>query len=114
MTISDRIYDLLRSRNMSQTEFCKKTGIPQSTVCDWKRKKINPSADRILKICEVLEVSPYELLQDESGAGEARIDYRVVSAGTPGYDMLIEYEKLGDRQKERIMGFMCAMRSEDS
>ena len=62
MIISEKIFALLEQRGMSQKEFSERTGISQSTISDWKRKQTNPSADKILKICEVLQVSPYELL----------------------------------------------------
>ena len=38
-TISDRIFELLKERNMSQKEFAQKTGIAESTISDWKKKK---------------------------------------------------------------------------
>ena len=54
MIISEKIFALLEQRGMSQKEFSERTGISQSTISDWKRKQTNPSADKILKICEVL------------------------------------------------------------
>ena len=62
MIISERIFDLLQKQGMSQKEFSEKTGIAQSTISDWKRKKTNPVSEKILIICEVLGVTPYELL----------------------------------------------------
>ena len=62
MLISERIYQYLEEKGMSQYEFAKKTGISQSTVSDWRRKGTNPSADKIMIICDVLGISPYELL----------------------------------------------------
>ncbi len=62
MTISERIFELIRERGYSQKEFSKKTGIAESTISDWKKKGTNPVSDKILIICEVLEVSPYYLL----------------------------------------------------
>ena len=64
MKISEKIFLLMEKKGMNQFEFSKKTGITQSTISDWKRKKSNPSSDKIMKICEVLEVSPEELLRD--------------------------------------------------
>ena len=64
MIISEKIYLLMEQRGISQKEFANRTGISQSTISDWKRKKTNPAADKIMKICEVLHVSPYELLSD--------------------------------------------------
>ena len=53
----------LEKRGMSQKEFSEKTGIAQSTISDWKRKKTNPSADKIMIISDVLDVSPFDILQ---------------------------------------------------
>ena len=44
----------MEERGMSQIEFSKATGIAQSTISEWKRKKTNPAADKIMVICEVL------------------------------------------------------------
>lgn len=64
MTISERIFKIMEEREISQIDFSKETGIAQSTISDWKRKKTNPSADKIMIICNALNVTPYELLQD--------------------------------------------------
>ena len=62
MTISENIFKLIGERGMKQNEFSKRTGISESTISDWKRKGTNPASDKIMIICEVLSVSPYELL----------------------------------------------------
>ena len=43
MNISGKIFELIREKGMTQKEFGKRTGIPQSTISDWKSKKLNPS-----------------------------------------------------------------------
>lgn len=63
-TISDTIFEIIREKKMTQKELAGKTGIAESTISDWKKKKNNPSADKILIICEVLEVSPYRSLRE--------------------------------------------------
>ncbi len=62
MTISERIFELIKERGYTQKEFSKRTGIAESTISDWKKKGTNPVSDKILIICKVLEVSPYFLL----------------------------------------------------
>lgn len=64
MIISERMFNIMNDKKITQLELSKQTGISQSTIADWKRKKTNPSADKIMKICRVLEVTPEELLQD--------------------------------------------------
>ena len=54
MLISERIYQYMSEKGISQKEFSSRTGISQSTISDWKRKGTNPSADKIMIICEVL------------------------------------------------------------
>ena len=64
MIISERMFLIMEQKGISQLEFSHGTGISQSTISDWKRKKTNPGADKIMKICKFLEVKPEELLQD--------------------------------------------------
>ena len=54
---------------MSQKEFSRKTGIAESSISDWKKKHTNPVSDKILIICEVLDISPYELLSGAEHIG---------------------------------------------
>ena len=58
---------------MSQKEFSDRTGIAQSSISDWKRKKTNPVSEKILIICDVLDVTPYELLGATEGEGKEAI-----------------------------------------
>ena len=52
----------MESKNITQLELSKASGIAQSTISDWKRKKTNPSANQLLKICDVLNCDVYEIL----------------------------------------------------
>ena len=111
MIISERIFKIMEERGMSQIEFSRETGISQSTISDWKRKKTNPAADKIMVICEVLNVSPYEVLQDTTRAKTKReTDYRIVSIGTSDYDFLLEVDSLDLKQKERLKGYISALK----
>jgi transcriptional regulator with XRE-family HTH domain len=49
MTIRDRIFDKLDELNMTQKEFSEKTGIAQSTVSDWRKKRTNPTDGLIIE-----------------------------------------------------------------
>ena len=64
--ISDRIFELLKQQKMTQKELSIRTGIAESTICDWKRKGLNPSLDKLPSICRALSVSPEILLGMES------------------------------------------------
>ena len=109
--ISEKIFELILRNGMTQKEFSEETGISQSTISDWKRKGTNPSADKILKICEVLKVTPYELLVEKEtvrNAGKPEM-----SAGNETEKIILEgFRNLSDRKKERILGYLAALQED--
>ena len=112
MTISEKIFALLEQKELSQKEFSEKTEISQSTISDWKRKRTNPSSDKILKICEVLQVSPYELLaEDDAVCHETAADHNIV-LNNDEIILLENYRNFSSRQKERLLGYLEALRED--
>ena len=65
MNISEKIFARLEELHMSQIELSRRTGIATSTISDWRKKKINPQADKLVAICKVLDMSLVDLLCDE-------------------------------------------------
>ncbi|HAS07071.1 MULTISPECIES: helix-turn-helix domain-containing protein [Clostridia] len=108
MQIGERVYKYLEEKGMSQAEFVSKTGISQSTVSDWKRKGNNPSADKIMIICEVLGVSPYQLLTGSEGKSNSRkqVDYVAVDKDSKEYMLIETYQELSDNAREELEEFM--------
>ena len=110
MLISQKIFSLIKQRGMTQKEFSERTEISQSTISDWKRKGTNPSADKILKICEVLQVTPYELLAENNSVNEI---LQVVPDVILNHeeDFLVEsFRKLDIKQKNPVLGYLEAMK----
>lgn len=107
-TISDHIFELLKERNMSQKEFAKRTGIAESSISDWKRKRTNPVADKILIICEVLEISPYELLSGVENVGSRSKDNAtyVIGKETDLGQLVESYQNLAPDQQKRMLGYL--------
>ena len=68
MTISKRIFDVLKKSGKKQADLAKYAGVRSNTVSDWKNKNINPSADLIPKIAEFLGVSCDYLLTGKEPA----------------------------------------------
>ena len=65
MNIYEKIFDRLAKLHMSQIELSRRTGIATSTISDWRKKKINPQADKLVAICKALDMSLVDLLCDE-------------------------------------------------
>jgi Predicted transcriptional regulators len=110
MMISERIFALMRERGISQKELSDQTGISQSTISDWKRKKTNPSADKLKIICDVLRVTLYELLADSHEAEIHPMDYIIVDKGSEDYALLAEYHALPNAYRERLAGYLDALK----
>ena len=70
MEINEKIFLRLNELNMSQSELSRRTGISTSTINDWKKKKINPQADKLVCICKALDMSLADLLCDDTDMGD--------------------------------------------
>ncbi len=108
MLISEKIFYLIEKNELTQKEFSELTGISQSTISDWKRKKTNPSSDRILKICEVLHTTPYELLSENEIEGGNKLDYLLTMDKDETF-LLEGFRSLQNRQKDRLLGYLTAL-----
>lgn len=70
MNIYEKIFARLDELHMSQIELSRRTGIATSTINDWRKKKINPQADKLVSICRALDMSLVDLLCDEEDKTE--------------------------------------------
>ncbi len=112
MIISERIFGILKDKGISQKDFAEATGIAQSTISDWKRKKTNPAADKIMIICDVLDINPIELLSGTEGEKFKQLDYLVLSKDSPEFDLVTTYRNFGPKTKARLTGYMQALRGD--
>lgn len=113
MLISERIYNIMEERGISQIEFAKKTGISQSTVSDWRRKGTNPSADKIMVICDVLDISPYELLKDTDSKNKKKYqgsDFIYLDKNSKEYQMIEVFQKIDEDKKNRLIDYMLTLK----
>ena len=112
MIISERIIKVLKERNMTQAEFAKQVGISTSTISEWKKRKTNPTVEKIMDICNVLQITPEQLLtgkgiEDEEEIAAASPE----SKFTPGDVQMIEdYHNLKEEQQKRLMAYMEALK----
>ncbi len=110
MTISDRVFEKLAKTGMTQKRFSEETGIKQSTISEWKKNHTNPTSDKIMSICNVLDVSPEWLLSGVERAGNKRKkgDFYIIDKGTDLWLLVEQYESLDKEFRDRIMGYVEA------
>ena len=94
---------------MTQKEFAQRTGLAQSSISDWKHKKINPAADKIMIICDVLKVSPYELLSGHQNEKYTRTDLIYLNKGTNEYEVIEKFRGLDIPEQNRVLGYLDAL-----
>lgn len=95
MTISQRIFRLLKAKGKMQKELAAYTGISTAAISDWKTHGTNPSSDKIVAIAEFLGTSPEYLLtgkESEKNLSENEIE------------VLHIYRKFSDRDQIKIIG----------
>lgn len=111
MTISEKIFELIKERGMTQKEFSEATGIAQGSISDWKRKKTNPVSEKILIICDVLKVTPEELLSGTDGAGQRSnpSEYIIVDKKTELGQFIVDIQQMDEKSRDRLMGYYMAL-----
>ena len=112
MLISERIYKYMKEKGISQLELAKRTGISQSTISDWRRKGTNPSADKIMIICDVIGISPYELLLETDNKKHRdyrQVDYVIIDKKSREYKLLKSYEELDLDAQRRVESYLKAL-----
>ena len=116
MIISERILKVLKDRNMTQADFAKQVGIAPSAISEWKKRKTNPAADKIMDIWNVLQITPEQLLTGKGIEDEEELAAASTESRFTPYDIqLIEdYHGLKEEQKKRLMAFMEALKKIES
>jgi len=110
MTISERIFQRMEEKKLTQKEFSQATGIAQSTICDWRRKGTNPASDKIMIICHCLDMDPVDLLSGTENRKFVQPDYLTISKDTEEYQLVTAYREMDPRTKARLSGYLDALK----
>ena len=92
MTINETIFNLMEQKNIKAKILAEKLGVNEAVISNWKKRKTDPPIKYILVICEVLNISVYELL----GAEEKKL--------TDQEKLLLEqFRKCSDGNKQILL-----------
>ena len=110
MTISERLFLIMKEKNISMPELSRMTGISRHTIYDWQKKNTNPGSDKIMVICDALNISPEELL---IGTGEdTKLAYETtVFADEIEMQIMRECQNLSDTQKRRLLAYISMLQN---
>ena len=108
MTISERMFQIMEEQGVSQYRLSKMTGISTKTISDWRSKKTNPGADKIMVICEVLKISPETLLtgrgRTETPDGLPYIDTEIKEDAEG--QLVDSFRTFSENKKRRLLAYM--------
>jgi len=107
MTISERMFQIMEEKQITQYRLSKMTGISTKTISDWRNKKTNPGADKIMVICEALQILPETLL---TGKGRTEVSdslpYIENAQDTTVESQLVNgYRSFSEEKKKRLMAY---------
>ena len=108
MVISERIFQVMEEKHISQTALSERTGISQRTISDWKRKKTNPTLEKVIPLCRALEISPTYLLTGEEDPADYVIRRTNEHDGLREDEQLVVeyYNGLSEVKKQRLIAYM--------
>lgn len=108
MTISQRIFAILKEKNIKQKELSQKSNISEAAISDWKKKGTNPAAENLSAIANALGVSlDYLITGKENTIPPYNIVTRELTKSEQ--ELLSLFNQLSDDEKQREIGRMEVM-----
>lgn len=68
--VGDKIKHFRKNLKLTQEEMANKLSIPRSTYANYESNKREPNSEIIFKICDIFNISPYELLSNRSSEND--------------------------------------------
>lgn len=94
MTISQRIFTVLKEKQLKQKDMSDYTGISTSAISAWNKNNTNPAAESLSTIADFLEVSLDYLLTGEEKSSSLTNDEQ---------ELLKYYKKLPEREQVKLL-----------
>ncbi|MCR4849767.1 MAG: helix-turn-helix transcriptional regulator [Lachnospiraceae bacterium] len=110
MTISERLFSIMEEKHISMPELSRLTGISRHTIFDWQRRGTNPGADKIMVICEALQITPEELLIGKP-ADEVPAHDQTVSSDGIDMQIMRECQELSESKKKRLLAYVSMLQN---
>lgn len=93
--IGEKLFELRKSKNLSQEEVADKLNVTRQTVSKWETNQSTPDFDKIVPLCELFNISTEELL-----TGKKPEEPKVVTESQTE-NVQVEQEKEPSRQEVR-------------
>jgi transcriptional regulator with XRE-family HTH domain len=105
MTISERLFEIMKQQNITMPELSRMTGISRHTIFDWQRRGTNPGADKIMIICEALKITPEELLIGKDENYDIPLTDTTVYTDNLEMRIIRECREMSDVKKKKLLAY---------
>lgn len=91
-----RFFELIKERKITAKQVSDATGIPQTTIANWRKGVRNPKHEAIVTIASYLNVPVKYLMGSETDEEEDTIDLKIQA----------EVKQLSDQQKADVLKYI--------
>ena len=81
MTVNERIFYLMEQENIKNADLAKHLNVKNNVITNWKTRGTEPPIKYLVPICELLNITIYELL-DIKDKNDIQAAYDVADPGT--------------------------------
>ncbi len=72
MNLGDNLFELRKSKNLTQDEVAEKLNVTRQTISKWETNQSTPDFDKIVPLCDLYGISPNELLTGSSNTDKVQ------------------------------------------
>ena len=98
LLIGERIQEYRKARGLNQEEFAEKIGVSRQAVSKWERDKAYPDLDRVVCICEILDISIDELIYGQNATEKINTTVHLIGEIADGFESVKLFCQIGNSQ----------------
>ena len=81
MTINEKLFEEIREKKLKKADLARLLQVNTSVIATWEKRGTNPPAEYLIRICEFLNITIYELLGIEND-NKIQVAYNAADKGT--------------------------------
>lgn len=100
MTINEKIFEEIREKKLKKADLARLLQVNTSVIATWEKRGTNPPAEYLIRICEFLNITIYELLGIEND-NKIQAAYNAADPGTQAaVRKLLDIKEKEENQEE--------------
>lgn len=100
MTINEKIFEEIREKKLKKADLARLLQVNTSVIATWEKRGTNPPAEYLIRICEFLNITIYELLGIEND-NKIQAAYNAADSGTQAaVRKLLDIKEKEENQEE--------------